>query len=412
MTDSAMVRAEHLPFPETEYAQRLARTRAAMAGKNLDLLLVTSPPNLTWLSGYDSMWYGRNIPTALAITADRATFFDTDSHRGLVEVATANLDDVVWFRGLVGSFDMEPTHIAAIRDIMNGLRDRGMLKGSVGLDYWTFSPGKPVMDALEHTFRDAGLAVADASWLIEDIRLVKSPLEIEAHRRAAEIGDIGMQAIKDNLRPGLTEKDIEGIGHHAMARAGGEPAAIRTSVHTGPVRGWAHHLLPTENKVEMGHVVVIDFCASYKRYHADIERSFAVGDVDDRWGRTMEITARSIEEVVRQMRPGDGGERLREICWNHLRAHDVDKYVWFAGGYNLGIGVPPDWVGHAWWGSRGFRELVYVPGTVSNYENVLDIPPGTWLGGSCAGYIETLLMTDQGMEILSRFPRTLHVTNR
>ena len=103
------------------------------------------------------------------------------------------------------------------------------------------------------------------------------------------------------------------------------------------------------------------------------------------------------------------GTRLAEICWDYLAGVGLQNNIWFAGGYDLGIGIPPDWVGHYWWGAPGYATLVYQPGAVSNYENVFDIGDESWGGGSCASYIETLLMTESGLDILSQFPRTLTV---
>ena len=67
-----------LPFERSEYAQRLAKTRAAMAQRGVDLLIVTDPANMNWLTGYDGwsfyvhqcvlvaldgepLWFGRGM---------------------------------------------------------------------------------------------------------------------------------------------------------------------------------------------------------------------------------------------------------------------------------------------------------------------------------------------------------------
>ena len=67
------------PVPRAEYRQRAARTQGAMSERGIDLLFVTSPPNLTWLTGYDSIWYRRTIPTGLVIRVDgeETLFFDS-----------------------------------------------------------------------------------------------------------------------------------------------------------------------------------------------------------------------------------------------------------------------------------------------------------------------------------------------
>ncbi|MFP6740979.1 MAG: M24 family metallopeptidase, partial [Alphaproteobacteria bacterium] len=237
----------------------------------------------------------------------------------------------------------------------------------------------------------------------------KSPREIEVMRKSARIGDAGMSAIKETLQSGMSEKEIEGVAHNAMACEGGEPAALRTLVRAGQRRGDLHHCVPSDYRVEAGDLVVIDYCASYYRYHVDIERTFAVGDVDQRWHEALETAAGSIEEARREMRPGDDGDRLKEIVTGYLEGVGLNDKLWFAGVYNLGIAIPPDWVGHKWWGAPSYPTLVYQPGMVSNYENVFDLGGKDWGGSAGVAYIDSILMTESGLEIMSAFPRTLTV---
>ncbi len=57
------------PFPPEEYAARRAKTRAAMAEAGIDALYVTVPADLTWLTGYDMIWYHMRSLTGLLLEA-------------------------------------------------------------------------------------------------------------------------------------------------------------------------------------------------------------------------------------------------------------------------------------------------------------------------------------------------------
>jgi Xaa-Pro aminopeptidase len=79
------------------------------------------------------------------------------------------------------------------------------------------------------------------------------------------------------------------------------------------------------------------------------------------------------------------------------------------GGYSLGIAQPPDWCGRHW--LKPLEEAAarnFEPGVVVNFENQFDVWED-WPGGSGAAYIDTLLMTDSGLEVLSTLPRNLVV---
>jgi hypothetical protein len=89
------------------------------------------------------------------------------------------------------------------------------------------------------------------------------------------------------------------------------------------------------------------------------------------------------------------------------------EQVWWVGGYALGIAMAPNWVGHTYLSNDAFEQFMWEPGYVTNYENVLFEPyttvAGQPRGGYTASYMETLLMTEHGIEVLSKLPRTLTV---
>ena len=79
--------------------------------------------------------------------------------------------------------------------------------------------------------------------------------------------------------------------------------------------------------------------------------------------------------------------------------------MWWVGGYALGIAMPPNWVGHTYLANDAYEEFTWEPGYVTNYENILFDRDA----GFTASYMETLLMTESGIEPLSSRPRTLTI---
>ena len=121
----------------------------------------------------------------------------------------------------------------------------------------------------------------------------------------------------------------------------------------------------------------------------------------------MEKAAGCIDAIVDGVRPGDMWSRVQELGDRHTDENDLRSYVWFIGGYSLGIAVPPDWVGvHAPRPTAEHPDRVLEPGMVFNFENQFDVWED-WPGGSGAAYIETLLMTETGLQILSSMRRDL-----
>ena len=216
------------PFSRAEYRQRTARTGEAMREWGIDLLFVSSPPNLTWLTGYDSIWYRRTTPTGLVIRAcgQETLFFDSASHSDLVKSGTGCFDEVEFFdRRRAGP---------ALETILESLKARGWLRGHLALERWSLAPGGMVLADLARGFEQAGCRVSDGSWLVDRIKMVKSPAEIAMMREAARIADVAMQAVIDEMAPGMMEVEIQGLAQYVMSRNGGEEPAIRTAVRSGP----------------------------------------------------------------------------------------------------------------------------------------------------------------------------------
>lgn len=386
-------------FPTEEYAMRRDKVRRALAAEGLDAIYVTIPADLTYLTGYDMIWYHLRNLTGLLVRADSqdTLFFDQRSHTTIVST-TPEITEVVWLeRGPVDD---------AIAVIADTIESRGLARKTIALQPWSYAPHVTVIDALGQRLRDTGSKLADGSTLIEDIRLVKSPREIEHARTAAAIADRAMTAGRDAIAPSVTETELEGIVVSAMMTHGGGYPAIRTMIGSGP-RAGTHHSAATQRRVRQGDLVFIDFCACFHRYHVNVNRTFSLGEPDARWSRLMEASAGCIEAIVQSVRPGEAYGKVQEVADAYIDAAGLRKYVWYIGGYSLGIAVPPDWVGrHRPESPPDVSDRPIEAGMVFNFENQFDVWED-WPGGSGAAYIETFLVTDDGLEVLSKLPRTL-----
>src|SRR5439155_19445355 len=137
-----------------------------------------------------------------------------------------------------------------------------------------------------------------------------------------------------------------------------------------------------------------DWSASYNRYHVDIQRTFSIGEPDPRWIGLLDRAAGSVEAVVKEMRPGDPMAKAHKIANEYIDSVGLRRNVWWIDGYDLGIAVPPDWVGHTFLGGGRFEEANFDVGVVTNFENPFDVVEEEWPGGRGAGHIESLLRTE------------------
>ncbi|MEE2980650.1 MAG: Xaa-Pro peptidase family protein, partial [Pseudomonadota bacterium] len=390
------------PFPAEEYAARRAKTRTAMANAGINALYVTVPADLTWLTGYDMIWYHMRSLTSLLLETgsdDHGLFFDSPAHTTIV-MTTPEIGDVAWFaRGPV-----EDT----IAFVAKTLAERGIGAGkTVATQRFTYGTHADTTDGLSAAIAAGGATVVDASFLVEGARLVKSPREVAVVRDASVIADSAMAAARDALRPGIKENEIEGVIMGELMKRGGGYPGIRTMIGSGP-RAGTHHSPAQHRQVKQGELVFIDFCSALHRYHVNLNRTFSVGEPDPRWTNLMHTSAGCIDAIVDGIKPGDSMFDVHAIADDYTDSNGLRDIMWYNGGYTLGVAVPPDWVGnhktHPTQDTPDDRPLE--TGMVFNLENQFDVWED-WPGGSGAAYIETFLMTDSGLEVLSKLPRNL-----
>jgi Xaa-Pro aminopeptidase len=396
--------ALEVPFSRAEYRERLERIRARMAKDGIDLLYLTSPESLFYVSGYACEWYQTESPKswpptsgiAVHVDHDKFVLFDTPSEAVMVRFVTL-AEDVRIF-----PIDNRRDGIAFIVD---ELRAEGWLGGSVGLELHSHRPNPAVSQRFREAFESAGCRVVDGSDILRELRFVKSPQEMAYIEQAGRIGDVGLAAARDAIRPGVTELEVYGEMVCAMARAGGENPGITQPVLSGP-KANCGHALAGRRTILVGEQVNVDVCGVYNRYHCNAARSFYVGEPPRDVLEFYEKAAGAMELVAGTIRPN---LRVGELV-KTLKAYYEDQQIWtdasWVGGYEMGIGFPPDWVGNfVYEMSDEDSDVRFEPGTAVNFESVFFGPRMSGL----TYLIDTLLFTRDTAELASRMPRHLTV---
>ncbi len=388
------------PFPHEEYLARQDKVRRALTAGGFSGMLVSSPADLNYLFGYDHIWFSHDALCSCFLAAEDNgyVFFDNDGHELLLSIYPEITDICYFNRGKVDD------HIAGIADEV--IR-RGWARGKIALQPRCYGPHPDHLRAIGRRWEEAGATIADGSDLIEDLRLIKSPREVAVVRQAAKIATAAMARARDSIQAGLSETELDGIIAGEMLKRGGGHPAIRTMVGGGP-RAGSHHQPPSHRRFRRGDIIHIDFCASLHRYHVNICRSFALGEVDPRWVDLFERTAPMMDLIVQEVRAGDSMAKMHDLGAAFAREHDLARFEWLIGGYSLGIALPPDWVGRH---RPKSREAITPPtlsqGLVMNFENQYDAHSENWSSAPGAGLIDTLLMGPETFEILTPLSRKL-----
>jgi Xaa-Pro dipeptidase len=396
------------PFSLREYRGRVERIRSDMAGRGIDLLFLSAPESIHYVSGYASEWYQANGPAgwvpasgvAIHVDHDRPIQFDDTEEIPLLQFTSVS-EDVRIYEGL------GPDGFGFIARELAG---EGWLGGSVGLEMRAYRPHRAASETFQAALAEAGAAtIVDGTDVVRRVRRTKSPQELAYVRTAQRIADVGMTAAREALStPGATELDVYGAMIQAMAAAGGEIAAIPLPVVSGP-RAATVHGLASRRQIAPGDIVNVDLCGVYQRYHANMARCFSIGEPHPQVLEHIGKTTDSVRIVADVIRPDLPVRDLLDTVETYYREVGLLGDEWWVGGYELGVAFPPDWVGDFFYelgtdpGDEAFR-----PGDVVNYEANFYLPQTAGLAMS----INTMAFTEEGAGFLQETPSEPIVVER
>ena len=237
-----------------------------------------------------------------------------------------------------------------------------------------------------------------AEWVptkgvVEKLRLRKTPEEVERIRKAQALAEEALAHVLPLLRPGVEEREIALEVEFFLKRRGAEGAAFPPIVASGE-RGALPHARASEKRLKAGELVTLDLGARLEGYHSDMTRTFALGRPKEELRRAYKAVEEAMEAALAALAPGKTGKEVDAVARKALEAHGLDRYFVHSLGHGVGLAV------HEGPSLSPYGEEVLEPGMVVTVE------PGVYLPGLGGVRLEELvLLTESGVELLSRFPR-------
>ena len=387
-----------MPITRDEYAKRLYDVRARMAEQDLTALLVSDPANLYYLTGYNAWSF--YTPQFLFVPASGDMVFysramDADGAFRTTWLPTENI--VGYPEHYVHHGEMHPFDWVA-----GNLRERSLVAAAAGrvgleLDSHFFSP-KAYLSLVR------GLPeweFVDSDELVNWVRLVKSPAEIELMRAASRVATEAMNAAIENVRVGARQCDVAAEISRAQiagtAEFGGDYPAIVPMMPTGKEAD-TPHLTWNDKPFEEGQAVIVELAGAYRRYHTPLARTIMLGTPSQKLRRVAGAVAEGLEAVLDLVRPGTVATELSEAWDITLAKKGYSKPSRI--GYSIGIGYPPDW---------GERTVSLRVGeqTVLEENMTFHLICGMWMDNYGYELSEPFRVSADGVETFTDFPREL-----
>lgn len=191
-------------------------------------------------------------------------------------------------------------------------------------------------DALKKQFGTK--AIQPQSALIEEIRMIKSPDEIEKIAHAQVIADQAFEHILSYIKPGVTELEIALELEFFMRRQGAQRLSFDSIVASG-VRSSLPHGAPTDKKIAVGDFVTMDFGCVYDGYCSDMTRTVAVGKVDERQKEVYNLVLQAQFNALAGIKAGVIGKDIDELCRAVYREAGCISYFGHGLGHSLGLEI-------------------------------------------------------------------------
>jgi Xaa-Pro aminopeptidase len=231
--------------------------------------------------------------------------------------------------------------------------------------------------------------------LVESLRVVKEPEELDAIRRATEVTNTTYERLAEEQFAGRTEKDLAWRMEQLFHEEGADGLAFPIDIASGPTAA-SPHAVSGDRVVREGDLVIVDAGAIVDDYCSDCTRTFAVGEVPDSLRETYEVVRRGQQAGLDAVRAGVSGREADAAA----RAVIADAGYGENFGHGLGHGV--GLLVHEAPALRPESEDVLAAG------NVVTVEPGVYLSGVAGIRIEDLVVvTEEGREVLTSFPKEL-----
>ncbi len=352
-------------------ADKLTKIRERLERESLDGFLVATQQNRRYLSGF------KGSAGTLLVTATQAVLL-TDSR--YTEQAAQQAPD---FEVEKTTVDDDSLERAVAR---TGARRLGFEKDHISYTGW-----EKLRDRL------SGVELVGLSGAIEELRMLKSPEEIEKISKAQAIADEAFGLLTDKIRIGATELSLAMELEFTMRKLGADRLAFSIIAVSGE-RSSLPHGVPTNKALAEGDFLTIDFGAAYDGYCSDETRTFVMGRLGKKHEEIYNLVLKAQVAAVEKVGPGIPAKEIDLTGRRIIEEGGYGEYFGHGIGHGVGLDV------HERPAVSRKSEDMLAPGMV------ITVEPGVYIPGFGGVRIEDLvLVTEDGHKVLSTSPKELRV---
>ncbi|HZT70640.1 MAG TPA: Xaa-Pro peptidase family protein [Terriglobia bacterium] len=343
---------------QRDFEDRRQRLASQFERKRIGALLVTSLPNIFYLTGFRGS-------AGAALVGPSESVLWVDPRYTLQAKEQVERVEVVEVKG------------GLLKEAARWIRKKRL--GPVGYDDATLTCRD--FEALE---KAAGSRRwVPAGGMVEELRAVKSPLEVDWIRRAGKLTAEVFEEVRGLVRPGARECDLAAEIEYRMKRKGADGAAFETIVASGERSAWPH-AKPTAKSLNENDLVIIDLGAILGGYAADMTRTVYLGKPSARirmlYNQVREAQERAVKAATPGQRAGEVDSQARKV----LDKKKLERFFTHSTGHGVGLEI------------HEMPRLARGDKSRLQKGHVITIEPGVYLEGLGGVRIEDTILVTEG----------------
>lgn len=243
--------------------------------------------------------------------------------------------------------------------------------------------------------RFSGAEFYSAEEKLRHLRMIKDEREISRIKEACNLADYAIAAGTAEIREGRTELEVLAAIEYELKKKGVQEMSFATMVLTGK-NGASPHGIPGQTKIQKGDFVLFDLGVVVEGYCSDITRTVAYGEINEKQKEIYDTVLKGQVAAIEASKPGVTCSEIDLTARNIIKEAGYGEYFNHRLGHGLGISV------HEYPSVTETNPLILEKGMVFTIE------PGIYLPGVAGVRIEDdILITDNGAEILTKYPKEL-----
>lgn len=360
------------------YLERISKLHDFLTKQELDAVVITSPKHVYYLTGFFTDPHERFMGLIIPAQGEPSLIVPALDREAAAAASTVQT--------IHTHTDIENPYELLKQVLPANLKKLGIEKSHMTVERY---------EALGQVI--CAESYADVEEPLREMRLIKSADEVARLQKAVQLIEDTLGETLKTFKIGQTEMEIVAELEYQMKRLGADGPSFSTMVLAGEKSALPHGTSGSR-KVQEGDLLLFDIGVAADGYVSDITRTFAVGQISEQLRDIYETVLAANEAAIAEVRPGVTFAHLDQTARDVIAAKGYGDYFIHRLGHGLGMDV------HEYPSVHGQNQETLRPGMVFTIE------PGVYLPGAGGVRIEDdVLVTETGVEVLSKFPKKLTV---